>query len=752
MTTHAWWDGFGEVVNNPDDLTPVLARELPSLAAGGAIAGITVTGLRQSTDDGYAGVRMDVEVERPQDLAYPIKALEPIAVFFPFDGGQPSVLALREDFPDTPHQNWSPPDMPCALCIDDRPWTEARLTTTANDILWRVQVWLSRAARGELHDTAQPPDPLFFTSRLNLVVPAAVMSSIKEPVELAGFVREDNPNLILTQRAHLAGVPSAFTVLAFQAEPQGMTRLRRAPRTLAALASELERCGIHLYDELKTRLKDWAGIEQGDIRRLSTQLALVVAFPIKEGQQPLVNDIRAFMTLDTAGEVGVAIGVLYRNDSEVGNKRAYVTAIREVQPSDQDLQVEPAQVHFALNRELAAAVAGRVAPDRRRAVLVGAGSLGSQLSLNLAREGSLTWTVVDDDHLLPHNLVRHALFADDVGAPKADALAQKLGSMLGEPATAIRCNLLSPEEAAGEQLDAALSEADIIIDASASIAVSRHLSDLPEIRARRICAFFNPAGTSVVLLAENAGRSITLRDLEAQYYRIVSSDPRLSRHLDSQGPGVRYSGSCRALTNRIPASNAALLSALAARGISQVLTTDEAAIFIWTLKLNGEVELVQREGAPVTRKQIGDWTLAYDSELHREVTSLRGANLPTETGGVLLGIADMSQRSIHVVRALPQPEDSRGTKTGFERGIVNLHEQVNHAVEATMHQMRYVGEWHSHPDGASAMPSSTDIAQLCWLRQELENEGLPGLMAIAAPDGCLSFVLSDMTVDKRKDF
>ena len=67
-----------------------------------------------------------------------------------------------------------------------------------------------------------------------------------------------------------------------------------------------------------------------------------------------------------------------------------------------------------------------------------------------------------------------------------------------------------------------------------------------------------------------------------------------------------------------------------------------------------------------------------------------------------------------------------------------------------MHQIRYVGEWHSHPDGASAMPSSTDFAQLSWLRQELQNEGLPGLMAIVAPDGCLSFVLSNMTVDKGK--
>src|SRR5216684_4073677 len=137
MALHPWWTAFGSEVSDIGELTPVLAKELASLAAGGALPGVALIGLRQSADMGYAGVCLDVDVERPQDLAHPIKAVEPIAVLFPFDGGQPSILSLREDFPDTPHQNWSLPGGPCALCIDDRPWAEARLTTSANDIARR---------------------------------------------------------------------------------------------------------------------------------------------------------------------------------------------------------------------------------------------------------------------------------------------------------------------------------------------------------------------------------------------------------------------------------------------------------------------------------------------------------------------------------------------------------------------------------------------------------------------------------------
>ena len=65
----------------------------------------------------------------------------------------------------------------------------------------------------------------------------------------------------------------------------------------------------------------------------------------------------------------------------------------------------------------------------------------------------------------------------------------------------------------------------------------------------------------------------------------------------------------------------------------------------------------------------------------------------------------------------------------------------------TMDQVRYVGEWHTHPEGSVATPSLTDIKQLNWLRAELEIDGLHGLIAIAAADGSLSFVLSSNDVE-----
>jgi hypothetical protein len=590
---------------------------------------------------------------------------------------------------------------------------------------------------------------LFFTSQLSLILPPTALAESRKPVELAGIFRDDNPKLIITQPASPDDITQpaspddmrapAFTVLAFQAKPQAMARLRHAPTTFAALAAELDKCGVDLLSEIKTRLKDWAGFDRADVRRLSSRFAIVIAFPIAEGID--AGDLRAFLTRDTAGEIGVALGALYANNSRVGDQRAYVVAFPEGVPSNRELRIDPAQVHFTLNRKLAATVAGHATADLRRAVLIGAGSLGSQLSVDLAREGAFAWAVVDDDYLLPHNFARHALFAGEVGSPKATALARELARLLGEPVTAIQWNILAPNDTAGPELAAALTQADVIIDASASVAVSRHLSDLPDVRARRFCAFFNPSGTSVVVLAENTDRTLTLRDLEAQYHRFALTETKLAGHLAAGVPGVRYTGSCRALTNRIPASNAAILSALAARGTLAALARDEATIAVWTLAADGEVHAIRRNGAPVTQLQLGAWTVAYDSGLLDHLVAMRQSKLPNETGGVLLGVADMSRKSIHIAHALPEPMDSHASQTEFERGVADLTAQVNIAVAASLHQLRYVGEWHSHPDRASAMPSHIDLNQLLWLGEELRNEGLPGLMAIAAENGRLAIML-----------
>lgn len=747
MAIHSWWAEFGEPVADASGL-PTAFRELVTTIQAG-VQGVSFVEMRHCVETGRVAVHIEIEVERPQVLAFPIRAVEPIAiVMLPGLPIPPTILALRTGFPDTPHQNGTPVGAPVALCVDDRPWAEAHLSFTSIDLVRRAQQWLSKAACGELHDTARPLDPLFFRAPRTLIIPrSALQSPANRPSEFVGCVHGDDQMVIIARAlSELGGrVPDVgrLAVLVLRAGPQPMMRLRQPPTTLAELAHELAGCGVELIAVLKSITAEWAGLHQDDLRRLSSGVAILVAFPISDGKGNTVDDLRAFVTADTAGEIGVALGSLHRNTSGVGATTGYVKALLpSASVGAETLRVEPTEVHLTFDQELGAAMAGQTV-DPRSAVIVGAGSLGSQVALNLAREGAFSWTVVDNDRLMPHNLARHGLPSMAVGLPKAVALAAEIQALQGSPAVAISADVMAPIADQRDKLDLALNNADLIIDASASVAAARYLSDLAS-SARRISAFFNPSGTSLVLLTEAADRSVTLRDLEAQYHGLIQTVPAMAVHLAVQQSGLRYSGSCRALTNRISASNAALLSAIASRGIRETVACVESSICIWTVTLGGEVRLEKRLGVPVTRVTLGGWELAYDAALLDQLGTFRNERLPCETGGVLLGIADMSRRSLHLVTALAQPVDSVGSVEGFERGVFGLLDTVKEKIEASLHHIRYVGEWHSHPRRASALPSSLDLKQIAWLRRELEIEGLPALMAIAADNGRFSFMLAGM--------
>lgn len=745
MDMHPWWTSFGELSPNDAAVGPMATTICSALRSG--LPGIALVEVRHDTLTGRVGISITVEVERPQVLELPIRAVEPIAILLRTAGdAPPAVLSLRADFPDSNHQTWVPEGFPLALCTDDRPWSEAALSWTPVDMIRRIQLWLAKAARGELHETARPLEPLFFPAPQALIIPRSAFAADGQTAELVGFVHSEDKRVIV---AHdLMQLPEALRdrgrllIAVVHAGDRQVTRMRHAPTTLQNLIDEVRSCGVDLIKELRTKLQGWAGLEKSDVRRLTSLLVIIVAFRLKGADGQIAQDIKAFITSDTAGEVGVALGALLANKSDKGAKDAYLRALVAGPATVDKVHIEPCEVHLTFDRQRGAQMSGRSFDDRK-AILVGAGSLGSQVAINLAREGSFRWTIVDDDRLLPHNLARHALMPEDVGLPKAMAVARMIERLTGDP-TASLCTSINRTTMLDMQAEAlrALTDAEIIIDASASVAAARCLSDI-DVPARRVSVFFNPSGTDVVVLAEAADRSVTLRDLEAQYYQLLLSTPGLAAHLSADVSRIRYSGSCRSLTNTISASNAALLSSLASRGIRRGLQDTHASIRIWSTSETGETTCHQQVGRVPHRTELGGWQLAYDQPALDDVSAMRNGKLPAETGGVLVGIADMTCKRLDLVSALPAPPDSVHADDHFERGTEGLQVAIAAVAARTMHQVRYIGEWHSHPPQTLPLPSRTDLLQLSWLRSALAIDGLPALMAIAAESGQFGFMLSD---------
>ncbi|HKJ72470.1 MAG TPA: ThiF family adenylyltransferase, partial [Alphaproteobacteria bacterium] len=665
MDIDRWLNNFGE---------PVAAANLKSPAATALVAfverhaGHLATLVEARRGQGRDLVVLDFQTGRPQKSAHPIKRVERIGVRFTDDEAMPAVYMLRPDFPDTEHQQLVIEGFPRAICLDDRAWGEARLTWTPAELVERTLSWFARAGRGELHDARQPLDPVLFGTPLSFIIARDVLHRAGE-LDLVGMHDVDRQQILRVRPVqhgdNLTGDIEPICLIAYSIPPEKMQRLQFAPETLGSLADMLADRGIDLFADLRVRFSDWLDQAGQAPWRVLSRFAVIVEMPIiaPNGSHQDGTDLRAFLTDQRVGEIAEALGVALKSDrSDQGSRVGYVKAVVP-KPEDTEtlraITAQSAEVHYEFDRQLATQMSGRTDLDDRHVVMVGAGAIGSHVADCLGREGRFRWTIIDDDRLLPHNIARHTGRDGDVTKGKADLVAASVSGTIHNPepiARAIAANVLA-DGASRSDIDQALEEAEIVLDATASVLAARFLSDHTT-GARRASVFFNPPGDAVVLLAEAADRSQTLRDLEAQYLGLVASDQRLAGHLSAGDGTYAYTGACRAITNLIPESRVMALSGLVSDGLSRAVDQDGAVIRIWSLRESGAVEICESAPAPVETFSAGDWSVSIDNSLIAHIQAMRAEHLPEETGGVLTGVVDIPAKRIHVVDAAPAPADS----------------------------------------------------------------------------------------------
>lgn len=747
---HPWFASLEEV--DIEGLLLPMAKDFARFVSLYGSGAASLAGARR-LESGHEVLLLRVATGRPQRPAYPLLREEILGIFFAPDDRYPSVVSAREDFPDTPHQHIVPPGAPCSLCIDDREWREAKITYTPAELLQRIVIWFERAGQGELHEANQPLDPYFVGSPRTVILPGPIFE--QKPSERCDLVvvRSDQQSGIIQLKESrsidittLKEIFPRFIFITVEIQPDRMSRMRVAPSNLAILHNEMEARGTNLLEIIADDISAWILEEEARKRfRFESNLGILLKMPVihpRTGQTG-AHSLIAFVTGCSLGDVGVALGRLSKNDVSIG-KLPYVPALipNPIDPANvARIKLDPLNVTPSFDPALAARMAGREECDQRKVTMVGAGAVGSLVADFLSREGRFEWTIVDNDVLLPHNLARHALSGNYVGFPKAECLAFHLRQTIHScEAVGIVADVIEPNDQA-ERVNDALGGADIILDASASVPVSRYLCDLPA-KARRAAFFFNPTGTSAVLMVEDAGRLVDLRALEAVFYSWILEDPALADILVVPPERLPYSGDCRAMTTRMPSSRAQILSGLIAQGLGRALDTSQACLQAWRLGDDGSVTVSIHQPEPLLKFNLDDWTVRLLPSLASRLQGMRQARLPNETGGVLLGIVDIPEKHIEVMGALPPPPDSEERPGGFLRGTDGLQGLVKQSMGHTLDHIRYVGEWHSHPRGCSSAPSVIDLEQLAILAETLSADGCPGVQVIfgdAGPRAVLGF-------------
>ena len=677
-------------------------------------------------------------------------------MFFQDERFLPDVLTLRHDFPRVPHLNLRHTPVPKSLCLfAERPedvllrWTPALL---GQRILW----WLSETARGNLHQQDQALEPFISGELRPLVIPATLFAQGQEEVLVvseidAGLGRSV---LIAGRPEHLSSVPpnARVTLLAFMLPVQEHGIINLEPQTMRQLQELCLSGGFDLLHALKAILSSKIGQISPD--SAGTILLLAIPKSRESGAEAEAYDYYGFRCavpadiapnspLNEIGprRLGEALGILARQGSwqvpVIGGGQDVDVGLAE------GVYVQMLIPRVALTPELAAAFSGHRERGTTRFMAIGQGALGSQIFANLAKQGYGQWDLLDEDYLLPHNLVRHAVMGRSIGNAKATEMAQQINAMYPSAplARGIVANLLS----LGPQAEAilqSLNDAEIILDMSASVAVSRHLALDVHSSAMRVAAFLSPSGHDLVFMSEGEGRAITIDTIETQYLRTVLDEEALVGHLDGGDEQVRYGGSCRDVSARISPESVALHAALGAAAVRRAALTGEAMLLIW--RYSPQQIAVERLELPLRTAIIlnaGEWTVVADEGLRDKLMALRQLKLPCETCGIVLGYFDMVHKRIYVVDVLAAPPDSQEEPDGCLRGVQGLQEAVASASKKTLAQVEYVGEWHSHPDAVPCTPSSSDHTQMEWLKTRMHPEMKPALILIACENHVLTAFL-----------
>ncbi len=724
----------------PGDLVIRRARELAEyLDAGSSPYAQLLECRRIQASPPAEAVVLEVDVERGQRVVHDIRRKERIAVLCCEDDTlPPEPLALRTDFPLVSHLNLRAEEFPRSLCLYDEPWSEVRLSWTVSGYVERLRGWLADTAKGELHAGDQPLEPLLLGSRWSLVLPPDAFedasTNAPEPWRIMR-VEGARTGTLLAQRSGEHGGESGevlFVAVGLVGEAQEHGVIRKQPSTLTELHGFLLTADLDLIDELRARLRLWR--DRGTLSTfLKARLVIVCFLPkVREsGGESEESDVWAFLCDAQLGALGEAVGAWAMHQ---GVPAALLGG--ESYARGDGVRVEVVNVTYAFTRGSAALFSGMSEPDAREIAQVGLGAIGSQLFANLYRMGYGRWTLIDPDDLAPHNLAKHELDGMWVGNPKALGLSMRAEKTVqGERfADWLPADVLKPGELA-EQLSAAFSSATVILDTSASIPVARHLARDVESDARRVSIFFNPAGTDGVLLGEDAERRYSLDWLEMTYYRALTHDPALAGHLEAESERLRYGRSCRDLGSTVPQDLVALHAATGARALRAVLACDDAVIVVWRTRADDlGLKPIRIEPTELLEIGVGDWTVCTDRWLLDQVAEARARGLPDETGGVLVGLHDVHRRIVYVTDMIPSPPDSVEWPTCYIRGSRGLPQRLGELDRTTAGNLGYVGEWHSHPPGHSAAPSTDDRRAFAWLAGHMGRDGLPALMLIAGDD------------------
>lgn len=656
------------------------------------------------------------------------------------------VRALRTTFPDTIHQNFVIKGEPLSLCLYEKDWSLIERTWTPDQFLERILWWLKETSEGNLHAPDQTLEQLFFQSGFIVVLPKVFFDGkVNVRFQLTpidSYKTEDKRKLHFLKPIPLPFDSQEQTniqhCIVITPEPITHGQTVSSPKTLGELEKVFTDRGSSVLKKIKQQIKQI--VSPNGISKLNsdkTFLLLRVLLKRTEIDEIEKSEVSGFIITKNLVELGQALGVItnfksdekYFLDYEIIKSEDGSNFIETERVDLSNIGIIPLNVESMIDPETSRILSGINHEGKTpKGILAGVGALGSLLAEIWAREGWGNWTFVDPDFIRSHNLIRHIALSEQIGMAKSEVTAFETNHVYDGllENTWILGSILDFEN---DEIKKTIQGASLLVDATTTLGVPREIGLSNEF-PRSASVFLTPNGKNSVLIMEDSERKFRLHALEPQYYRAVLNNEWGSNHLSDE-KAMRIGQGCSDVSLILSNELIHIHGGTIARQLRVRSSRSDAYIVIWKLNdSTGQLSSIEVPPAPVFSRKQGNWTILWDEGFEKRIREIRSFYLPNETGGVVLGYFDQKNKILYLVDAQPPPPDSQSDPNWFVRGSKGLNEARMEWSLRTGGVVDYVGDWHSHPQGASSKPSSLDRSLFEYLSQEMATMGLLAIMII----------------------
>ncbi len=399
--------------------------------------------------------------------------------------------------------------------------------------------------------------------------------------------------------------------------------------------------------------------------------------------------------------------------------------------------------------------------DYGKLLFLGSGAIGSKIILHFARNGFVNCSIVDNDIISPHNLVRFGLIHESLGCNKAKAMKNTIKGIFYSDEKSVKVEAIE-DNAINlflKKSEFRFNEYNWVIDTTASPLI---LNLLTSVNVRNFpnycrCEIAN-SGKIGLMYVEGEERKPRVDDLQVLVFDMaidryeVSKWLQLNRderdtQLGSRLQEINIGISCSSETMRLSDELVSLHSAAFTTGFKKIIKQKrmkEGCIQLNVYDEDSDTPFSFRnikipQTIVLKCRNKPEWEVRIKSGIDTSLRELLDKSKPDETGGVLIGLINTNTRAIYITRAMKAPSDSISSPYAFVRGVSDIPDEIQQIHELTGSMLGYVGEWHTHPKGTPSL-SGQDLLSIKKIKHNLDKVPMPTFIIIVTERGLYPYI------------